>query len=342
MIPDQKSVVAFPCAPLVTIAIPTFNRASLLKACVTSALAQTYPNFEVLVSDNASTDPTPEVLREFSDGRLRIVRQPENIGLLPNWNACLAEAKGRYIVFLSDDDRIAPWFLHRCARVLEADLDLPIVVALSNIHLAATGRTLPAETSRRLQTGVHRGTDILAEFLSGAITVTMCSVLIHTALLKERGGIPLDLPHTADIASWAPLLFDGRAGLVNEACATYCAHNKSETARLSVERLLADVWKMVDLLSATADRQIVDASVRQQIRRESQRCFARRGLIVLSDYRRSGGALSDIAAFLWRNRQHMGHVDATAALRFLALVLSPNAIIERLRRRRGTIPDMAP
>ncbi|XIA62295.1 glycosyltransferase family 2 protein [Bradyrhizobium sp. TZ2] len=58
-----------------TIAIPTFNRAALLKDCVQSALSQTYTNIEVLVSDNASTDDTTKVLREFSDNRLRILRQ---------------------------------------------------------------------------------------------------------------------------------------------------------------------------------------------------------------------------------------------------------------------------
>ena len=56
--------------------------------------AQTYPNIEVLVSDNASTDDTTKVLRELCDKRLRVMRQETNIGLLPNWNACVAAAKG--------------------------------------------------------------------------------------------------------------------------------------------------------------------------------------------------------------------------------------------------------
>ena len=102
---------SFPDGPLVTIAIPTFNRARLLKDCILSALSQTYQHFEIVVSDNASTDETVEVLRQFRDRRLRVIRQRSNIGMLPNWNACLAEAKGDYILFVSDDDRIAPWML---------------------------------------------------------------------------------------------------------------------------------------------------------------------------------------------------------------------------------------
>ena len=80
----------FEGSPLITIAIPTFNRASWLGDCVLSALSQTYRNFEVLISDNASTDRTQEVLKQFSDPRVRVVRQETNIGLLPNWNACLS------------------------------------------------------------------------------------------------------------------------------------------------------------------------------------------------------------------------------------------------------------
>src|SRR6266436_6050451 len=86
--------------PLVTIAIPTFNRAPWLNDCVHSALSQTYQNFEILVSDNASTDGTEEVLRQFTDRRIRVVRQKTNIGLLPNLNTCLAQARGDYVIFI--------------------------------------------------------------------------------------------------------------------------------------------------------------------------------------------------------------------------------------------------
>src|SRR5262245_38440162 len=100
--------------PLVTIAVPTFNRAPWLKECLLSALSQTCRRFEIIVSHNASTAETERVLREFSDSRLRIITQDTNIGLLPNWNACLAGARGDYVIFVSDDDRIAPWLLERC------------------------------------------------------------------------------------------------------------------------------------------------------------------------------------------------------------------------------------
>ena len=59
----------------------------------------------------ASDDATPEVLAEFSDPRLVIIRQPRNIGPIANWNACVEHAQGEFIVMLSDDDYLAPHFL---------------------------------------------------------------------------------------------------------------------------------------------------------------------------------------------------------------------------------------
>ena len=67
--------------PLITIAIPTFNRAALLRGAFSRPYRRLMTNIEVLVSDNASTDDTAEVLREFNDKRLRVMRQETNIGL---------------------------------------------------------------------------------------------------------------------------------------------------------------------------------------------------------------------------------------------------------------------
>src|SRR5215475_3350991 len=123
--------------PLVTIAIPTFNRSAWVQDCVLSALAQTYEHFEVVVSDNASTDATQDVLKEFQDVRLRVVRQPINIGLIGNWNACLAAASGEFIVFVSDDDRIAPQMLEQCVSLVRREPAIRMVMALVDTNLVS-------------------------------------------------------------------------------------------------------------------------------------------------------------------------------------------------------------
>jgi hypothetical protein len=286
------------------------------------------------VSDNASTDETQTILSEFGDAKLRIFRQEKNIGLIPNWNACLAAARGDYILFLSDDDTIAPHLLERCCTLVRAEPRLPIVVALSNPHSMSLGKTFSARASRTLSTGIWDGSDILLDYLTDQITVTMSSVMMRTELVRANGGIPHEYPHTADVATWAPLLFAGKAGLVNEACATFSYHTESETARLSVELLIGDSRKMVAFISRHADEHVQAAEKRNSLKAEARRCFARRGLIILADYRKNGGGAQRLLNFLWQFRHDLQSVDMGSALRFGATVLCPQAIADLLRRLR--------
>jgi glycosyltransferase involved in cell wall biosynthesis len=336
---DSGTVVESAGGPLVTMAIPTFNRAALLRGCIQAVLAQTYDNIEVLVSDNASLDDTANVLAEFSDKRLRVLRQETNIGLLPNWNACLAAASGEYVVFVSDDDRISPRFVERCVGVMERQSRLPIVVALSNCHLVSFGQTKPARTSRHIGSGIRNGPDVLLEFLADEISAAMCSVMVRTDALRSRGGFSVDLPHTADVAAWAPLLLEGDVGFVNEACATFNLHDDSETGRLGVAQILTDGWKVADLISRTADERIEDASLRQKLKLQAQRCFSRRALRFLAYHRNSGASLSEVLAFVWRFRNDLVIVDKLSVLRFAAIILCPMPIAARLRHLRHAFPQ---
>lgn len=322
--------------PLVTIAIPTFNRATLLRGCIELALAQSYEHIEVLVSDNASSDDTGKVLGEFSDHRLRVLRQETNIGLLPNWNACLAAAEGEYIIFVSDDDRISPRLVERCVGVIGDRSQIPVVVALTNCHLASFGQIKPARTSQHMISGLQNGPQVLLEFLADEISIAICSVVMNTQALRLRGGFSLGLPHTADVAAWAPLLLEDEVGFINEACATFNLHDDSETGRLGVTKILTDGWKVADLISRTADERIKTASLRQELKLEAQRCFSRRALRFLAYHRNSGASLREVLGYVWFFRNDLMSVDKLSVLKFVAIILCPAPIAARLRHLRHT------
>jgi glycosyltransferase involved in cell wall biosynthesis len=107
--------------PRITLGIPTYNRARLLKQALDSAIAQDHPNLEILVSDNASTDETPEVCAEAASRRsgVRILRKSENTGPNGNLENLLAHASGEYLLFLADDDYLAPNYVSSCLAALE-------------------------------------------------------------------------------------------------------------------------------------------------------------------------------------------------------------------------------
>ncbi len=88
--------------PTFSVVIPTYNRASLLARTVRAFLAQEGVSFEIIVVDDGSSDPTPEVLAGLHDPRLRVLRQP-NAGLAAARNAGLAQAQGQYVLFNDDD-----------------------------------------------------------------------------------------------------------------------------------------------------------------------------------------------------------------------------------------------
>lgn len=106
--------------PLVSIAIPTWNRRDLLRTTLASARAQTYEPFEIVVSDNASDDGTVEMVRELAkeDDRIRLFVNDTNIGGM-NYLAALKRCRGDYIKFLNSDDLISPGTVEQLAAALD-------------------------------------------------------------------------------------------------------------------------------------------------------------------------------------------------------------------------------
>lgn len=114
---------------LVSIGIPTYNHVAGLERAVASVLAQTHRELELVISDNASTDTTPELCARVAagDARVRIMRQPHNRGPTENFNAVLAELRGEHTMLLADDDTLEPEFVERCRVTFVAEPDLSIV-----------------------------------------------------------------------------------------------------------------------------------------------------------------------------------------------------------------------
>lgn len=112
-----------PMRPLVSVGLPVFNGAPYLEEAVTSILAQRDVSLELIVSDNGSTDETPEILRALSRGepRMRVHRSPVNRGAAWNYNHTVDRATGTYFKWAAHDDVLLPGFISRCVDVLRRD-----------------------------------------------------------------------------------------------------------------------------------------------------------------------------------------------------------------------------
>jgi glycosyltransferase involved in cell wall biosynthesis len=310
----------------------------LLKNCVQAALSQTYSRFEVLVSDNASTDETGEVLRGFSDARLRVVRQPHNIGLIPNWNAALAEARGEFVVFCSDDDLLAPWILEKCVAVAAQDPKVSIVLSLCDFS-GKDGSLDRAIPSRKFSTGIWPGTSLLTEYLRNKITVGNCSMMIRAEALRNRGGFPLELPSNgADVAAWSPLLMNGRAGFVNESCATYTVNDTSESSTYSFETRLHAERQLANYIVRVASAAVEDERERRRVQLEAKCFLAGRIVFVLAQYRKRGDKLTRVLPWAWKLRHEIAYFGAANPLRLIkpiALVVVPKLVADTIRKMKG-------
>jgi len=115
--------------PLISIGIPTYNRNYGIRKTLESIWQQQYPNLEIIISDNCSTDNTSEVLAEFAKEHpeIKAYRQEKNITMIPNFNFVLEKASGKYFMWVADDDTLEPGILQRYVEFVEANPEYSVV-----------------------------------------------------------------------------------------------------------------------------------------------------------------------------------------------------------------------
>jgi putative sugar O-methyltransferase len=128
-----------------TIGMPVYNNAATIRTALDSLLAQTHDDFEMVISDNGSTDETGAICQDYAarDRRLRYVRQPSNLGPAMNFRFVLFEARTPYFMWAAGDDRWTPTFAERNVEMLERDASL----AMSQSQVLFTIDGQPAHMS---------------------------------------------------------------------------------------------------------------------------------------------------------------------------------------------------
>jgi glycosyltransferase involved in cell wall biosynthesis len=122
-------------SPLVSLLVPTYNRAGSLSATLPTVLSQEHPNLEILISDNGSSDDTEAVCRDAAarDSRIRYFRHERNIGLYQNHNFLIDQSRGDFICFFHDHDTREPNLVPEYLSFLQAHPDVGVVCSDWNI-----------------------------------------------------------------------------------------------------------------------------------------------------------------------------------------------------------------
>lgn len=129
--------------PRVSLGMPVYNASSLLPSAIESLLAQTYSDFELIISDNASTDDTESICRDYAsrDRRIRYVRQQVNHGSSWNFNQVFELSTGEYFKWAAYDDLCESTYLQRCVQVLDQHREVVWCHSRSR-HIDAAGALL--------------------------------------------------------------------------------------------------------------------------------------------------------------------------------------------------------
>ncbi len=123
--------------PLISIIIPTYNRASMLKRAIESVISQTYSNWELIIVDDGSVDDTREVVASYNDDRIHYSYQNNQEKCIAR-NTGISRAKGLYICFLDNDDYFLPFHLEEYCKVIETNNN-PVAMLISGLYIEEQG-----------------------------------------------------------------------------------------------------------------------------------------------------------------------------------------------------------
>jgi glycosyltransferase involved in cell wall biosynthesis len=254
--------------PAVSVCIPAYNHAAWIGRTIESVLAQTLGDFEVIVSDDRSTDGTADVAERYRDPRIRVVRNERTLGAAGNWNHVVALARAPFVKLLCDDDLLYPRCLERQVAVL-ADprhADVALVCCrrdivdgddrrlLTRAGFGGDARAIPGPIAVRRM--VRAGTNLVGE-----PTVAMFRAGAHAAV----GGFDGHFAYMLDVDFWCRLLARGSLYVIPEALCAFRVARGSWSTRIAssqaaesraffrgVQRARASEIGTVDLLVGSA------------------------------------------------------------------------------------------
>jgi glycosyltransferase involved in cell wall biosynthesis len=298
--------------PSVSVCVVTFNQAEYIEETVRSALAQDYDNFEVIVSDDASTDGTLEIVERMAreDARVVPVRATSNSGLAGNLNRGLARAKGDYFAILGGDDLFVPgklsaqvaWFQQAPERVLCGHDAF--------IFQSETGENLRrfSDLARwRESAGPH-------EFIARGCPYLPSAVMLRRSAMPRAGFDERIRTSVEEKLYIDTLMAGGRFGHVRGILTRYRRHGRNMTSQLQPQ-ILSDLFMTLAMVEAEHPEYVTAC------RRGRARLHQRSGLTCLREgdspgaRRHLANALATCPEYSWKLPAWYGLSFAPQSLR---------------------------
>jgi glycosyltransferase involved in cell wall biosynthesis len=199
---------------MLSVGMPAYNSANWIEAAISSILSQTMTDFELIVSDNASTDGTYEICERIArqDPRVRLLRNAVNIGANRNYCAVLDAARAKYFKWAASSDWCAPTFFEKCVAALERDPDAVLAAPRTAFFDRSIETAQPSTADLDLESTVpaERYIELLS---TGGLNNAFNGVIRRDALLRaSRLGVYM----SADVVLMSELALMGKFVLLDE------------------------------------------------------------------------------------------------------------------------------
>jgi len=217
--------------PKVTVCLPTYNSGEFLTPAIDSILEQTFTDFELIISDDFSTDNTPEVIRSYldKDSRIKYLQNPQNLGLFPNWNRCLESASGEYITVFAQDDVMLPKNLEQKVKILDKYQNVGLVTS-SIIVVDNKNNYLNWDWANYAEDKFINGEEWVRKNLGEANPICCPFVLMRRQILEKVGGKFNDnYAFAADLELWLKIALVADLYFVKEILGYYRWHEGNKT-----------------------------------------------------------------------------------------------------------------
>lgn len=304
--------------PRVSIAVPVFNAAASIRAALDSALGQTCEDLEIVVCDNASTDGTAEIVREYSDPRIRLHVNAENLGYQRNNNLSIIRTQGEFVKFLHADDLLFPRCVERMLEPFASSERIGLVFSRRRVDIPSESEpTLLAwrkehavpHTRFPELTELNDGRRLLGDYLRAGLTENWVgepvAVMMRRAALERLGLFHSRMQVFDDVEMWARTMAIYDIGFIDEELAAYRYAPGNLTHALKPKRRdwLEYLWLLEGLARVGADVPGLRAAL------TAERRFVPRRIVRIAKRRPSllPLLLADLRRYLgWRLREATG------------------------------------
>ncbi|MCC3153807.1 glycosyltransferase family A protein [Hymenobacter sp. BT770] len=244
---------------MVTVIIPNFNHAKYLPRRIESVLQQTYPNLEIILMDDCSTDNSREIIAHYAskDSRIKVVLNDRNGGnTFKQWNKGITLATGAYIWIAESDDAAEPTLVETLMSYLEANPEVVLAYCDSynmdeHDKVSGTWQWFMAQLDPELftQDFVMDGHKLIQRFMSYRNIIPNASaVLLRRSTLLEAGEAAVSMKVCGDWLYWARILSRGKAAFVSRQLNYFRTHSNNVRSRNDLNG--TSLLESVQILSA--------------------------------------------------------------------------------------------